>query len=158
MIYEFWESDTIKIARGINGTPYERHHISTEPNAVLLYRKEFNTYEEFKVFYDDFYSRGLRDSLDLLLIPSKDIFLQEYPCGLKVGDFLVLKSGFKQTVEWCEADFMRRVGWEFKVLSGEKEFPDVIWLETLKEGSQQKHFAILGDNIKRFELMDRVKE
>jgi hypothetical protein len=154
MIYEFWTSDEFHdVAIGISGNPTVRFQILHEKNARLLFRKEFDSIEKFRKFHDYFLFEGGKSEFTLLNVPASEYRLNKYPCGLSAGDIIELKSGFIQDMEYQRHNFSKRVGWRFTVLTGDKDYPNVIWLETHKEGSQQKYFPILEENIKRFKIV-----
>ncbi len=153
-LYEFWVSDNSTGAIEISGHPAARFFSLHEKNSTLLYRKDFSTYKDFKAFYNEFYFEGLNKKLPLLNIPGSNFLLHKYLCGLKAGQVVRLSSGFIQQLFEQEYNFLRRVGWLFTVVPGDKDYPHLIWLKTHKGGSQQKFFPILEENIGRFVLVN----
>ncbi len=151
--YEFWQSDRSVSALEIKGDPTERYAQLNEPNAILLYRKVFENDKDFQEFYNNFFFSGLKEKLELLYIPASKFYLNEYGCNLKKGDTLVLKSGFIQNIGYRHNDYTKKVGWKFTVVSGDVMYPEVIWLDSNKIGSQQKSFPVLEENLKRFEVL-----
>jgi len=150
-LYEFWTSDQSSGAIEITGDPTVRFGQLYESNAKLLYRKSFESYDEFRRFYEDFFFEGLKDRLPLINISATEFLMHEYPCALKAGDVLVLNSGFIQHLHGRTNDFMKKIGWRFSVVPGDKEFPWIIWIKAHKTDSQQIYFPIHEDNIHRFE-------
>lgn len=78
-LYEFWISDESSGAIEITDAPTVRFQILRESNAKLLYRKSFESYKEFKRFYEDFFFEGLKDQLQLINISANEFLLYEYP-------------------------------------------------------------------------------
>jgi hypothetical protein len=156
-VFEFWENRDSCGAWEIAGDPTERFHSLNQSEAVLLYRESFENYEQFKKFYEDFFFHGLKEKLALLNIPASEFLLYEYPCGLQPGDTVVLESGFTQNIGGRHNDFIKKVGWKFSVVPGDKDYPNVVWLKTHKSGYQQKYFPILEASRKKFKKITPEK-
>jgi hypothetical protein len=151
ILCEFWTSDEFfDVAIEISGIPTVRFQILHEKNAMLLFKKEFETLEQLRSFHNDFVMEGGKSRCSLLNIPATEYLLSRYPCGLMAGDVIELKSGFTQNEEHMKYNFLKRVGWRFTVITGDKHYPNVVWLQTHKEGSQQKYFPIFEKYIPRF--------
>lgn len=143
-IYEFWEGEGLTALGDIG--PTTRFLVLHESSSRLLFRKEFQDAADFRRFYDEFCFEGLREKLKLTNLPASQFLLRHYPCGVSEGDVLTLTSGFVQDEPQAH-DFMKRVGWTFTVVGGDREFPGVVWLQAQKDGSQQKYFPVQEESI-----------
>lgn len=134
LVFEFWDLGDEETAICVSNDITARYSILRNDNARLIYKHEFDNNIEFDEFFKDFYIKGLKNELSLTNLSAKEFLENNYPCGLKCGDKLILKEGFIQVINEKEYDFSQMCNMEFIVLPGDKDTPQLIWLKYNEKG------------------------
>lgn len=148
MRFELWKS---RDGYTLLGLPrFDRWLTMREPDARLMLRIEAATPQEAKLAYERFAYDGNREKRVPLGIPVRDLFIDAYPCGLTAGETIVLLTNYDVRVgEYVDA--RHAAGTAARVLPGDSEVPEIVWLKVLKcpagEGKSEGMFHVREEEI-----------
>lgn len=155
LVFEFWDLGYEETAICVSNDVTVRYSILKNNNARLIYKHEFDNNSEFDEFFRNFYIKGLKKELLLTNLSVKEFLINNYPCGLKLGDKLILKEGFVQVINEREYDFSQMRNMEFIVLPGDKDIPQLIWLEFNEKSKCNEYIPIHEKALMNFTVLKK---
>ncbi|MBI1178766.1 hypothetical protein GC207_15145 [bacterium] len=130
--YELWEVDDGHVMFGVPNS--QRGDTLHEPGAKLLLRIVADSVDQATMIKEHFLSGDDAGELEALNIPASDFFFEHYQCGIVAGEIVQLQMDYHLALQGHYGGFIERDS-VFRVLAGDIEYPQAIWLRITERPS-----------------------